>query len=510
MDIHLVKITKLARAIAKVSFLTLISRVLGYIRDVFMASQLGTGVLNDVFIAAFKFTNLFRTIFGEGAFNTTFVPQFSGLLAHKGPKYAFFFASRMQAVLIIILTTFSGIMMLYMPVIITITTPGFTSSHYAYSTAIDLSRIIFPYLFFISLSTFYGGIMSSLGIFSPFAITSIILNIVMIIAAMFSKYALTPAHAFSYGALVAGMLELMWMLFFAGRYKLLLPVIQPKLTTQVKKALKNIFPSLIGSGVMQINVWVDMLIASFIPSGMSYLYFADRIMQLPLALTGTVIGMVLLPTLSRSIKLKHKARTDELTLFSANLVLFLTIPATFGLMALAEEIVQVLFMRGHFEQLSVDNTAQALKAFAVGLPAFSLSKVLITILYAYNDTKTPTRVAFYTLFSNIFFSILLLEILQHSGIALASSISGWINVVCLIIIISKRYKVHVCFYKNMLKFLIASILMFVTLMHLKSVYPIAGWEHLLIAIIVGMIVYSCALLCMRVNIPKILFSHLQT
>ncbi len=498
---------KVIKSIASVSFITLISRILGYIRDAIIAAQIGTSIYNDIFIASFKLANLFRTLFGEGAFNSAFVPTFSGLLITKGKSYALRFASKMQAILILSLILFSVIMIIIMPLVINVTTPGFIGNSKAFSLTVELSRITFPYLFFISLAAFYGGIMNSSGLFAPFSATSIILNLVMIIAILLTKYTLTPAHALSYGVLIAGILELAWMLYFAKRYNLLVSWHKPKITKEVSKTLKNMVPSIIGSGVTQINIWIDMLIVSFIPGGMSYLYFSDRVMQLPLALIGTAIGIVMLPTLTQAIKSDNNENIAGLMQNSFNLIIFFSLPAAVGLVYLANDIVILLFMHGNFTINSVINTSNALIAFSIGLPAFIINKLLISISFAHGDSKTPVKVAWYTIISNAIISILLLEKLSHVGVALASSISAWINIFFLSLLLYKKKQLQIKkipLLIEVLKYFISAVLMLLLLMLIRSNYSTSiGWFEISLLIIASAVIYLTSAIFLKTELYNI-------
>lgn len=465
------KINTIIKSVAKVSFITMISRILGYVRDMLIAAQLGAGVLNDVFIASFKLTNLFRTLFGEGTFNITFVPMFSQLMVKKtnienienddkvnkiNKNAAIEFAINMQSFLISILVLFSIIMIIFMPLIMAITAPGFVEIPGIFDLSIKLSRIIFPYLIFISISAFYGGILASIGVFSPFAITSIILNIVMIMSVISYKSSSIfegVLYNLSYGVIIAGIFELLWMLYFAKRYKLLIPLCWPKITPQVKIALKRMIPSIFGSSIAQINVWIDMLLVSFISGGMSYLYFADRIMQLPMALIGTSMGIVILPALSQAVKSNEKDKISEIMYNGFYMIMFFSLPSAAGLIMMSQDVVCLLFMHGKFNMESVYNTSMALVGFSIGLPAFSLNKLLVNMFYSHGDTKTPVKLSAIGIFINAGLSLMMLQALKHVGVALASSITIWVMICFMVIILKKNEWISIK-YKEIIKELI--------------------------------------------------------
>ena len=451
----------------RVSAITIISRFLGYIRDIIVAAQIGTGLLNDVFIAAFKIVNLFRAIFAEGAFSAAFIPIFLEVSTKKDKKSAMQFAAEVQSVLIIVLLIFTIIMIVIMPFVMLITTPGFAKIPHAFDLVVHLGRIIFPYIIFISLAAFYGTIMNSAGIFSPFAATSIVLNIVMIIAALSNKYAQTPAHALTYGSLIAGVFEFLWMIYFAKKYNLLLPIYKPKVTILVKKTITKMIPSIVNFGVIQINILVSMMIASLVTDGMSYIYYADRIAQLPIALIGTAIGTVVLPSLAKAFELEQKKRIEAITYHTFGMVLFFSIPSTFVILYLSEDIIRSLFMRGYFTELSVINTAAALTALSIGVPAFSMNRLLITIFYSHKDTHTPMKISIITMCVNIVISLLLLHDMKHVGICIAAAAAGWLNVICFIVILKRKRYLYVTskILKEIVKILISSCIMICVMHH---------------------------------------------
>ena len=469
----------IVRASAKISLLTIISRVLGYSRDVIMAASMGTGMINDIFIAAFKLANLFRTLFAEGSFNATFVPIFSGLLVDKGKQHAAAFAVRMQACLLVALLIFTVAVIIFMPAVIGLTTPGFIGQEYSLDFATKLSRIMFPYLIFISIAAFYGGVLNSVGVFSPFASTSIILNIVMMIGALFASDIEGIAYALAYSVLVAGVLELLWMLYFARKYNMLIVLRKPKITPKVRLAFSRMLPSIVGSGVTQINVWIDMLIVSFIAGGMSYLYYADRIMQLPMALIGTTIGIVMLPGLSKALKSDSKEKVEDMMSSSFSLIMFFALPASVGLIMIGEDIVRILFMRGNFTYESVTNTSIALIAFTIGLPAFSLNKLFTVVFYSHGDTKIPLRCAVMTIILNASISILLLQSMQHAGVALASTISGWVSILYLVYVLQKRSLLYLKYdvLPEILKSAVASVMMGLYIYYIPTLLATLGGRH---------------------------------
>ncbi len=435
---------KIIRAVLRISSITMLSRILGYVRDAVMAATIGTGVVNDAFIAAFKLTNLFRTIFGEGAMSSAFTPMFSKLYISHGDKYAKTVAMHVQSLLILALLCFVGLIFSVMPWLIKITTPGFAKSPHAIDLAVELAYITFPYLFFISIAAFYGSILNAKDKFMPYAATSVLLNIVVILGiSVFTISTVVDGgeynvHVLAYSTLVAGIIELLWMIIFAKKNNLLLPFRRPYWYKYTKLLMKRLLPALAGSGVAQINIWIDMIIVSFVPGGMSYLYFADRIIQLPLALIGTALGTVMLATVARS---KDVAQTN--LLFSKSVIFsgFLVLPAAFGIYATAFDTVDVLFARGRFDLVAVQNTAAALALWTWALPAFVMMKVLTSILYARGDTKTPVKVAVLAVLVNAAVGLGLLKYYSYLSVVIASIASSWLSVAILLIVLHRNYSI---------------------------------------------------------------------
>ncbi|CAL7960466.1 putative lipid II flippase MurJ [Alphaproteobacteria bacterium] len=489
-----------------VSVTTLISRILGYVRDAITAAYMGTGIMNDAFIAAFKFTNLFRTLFGEGAFNAAFVPIFSSTLQTRGIKYAKIMASHLQSILLISLLIFSLIVIVGMPYLITVTTPGFIKDSDVFYLAVELGRITFPYLMLISLAAFYGGILNSRRIFMPYAATPIILNAVVIILLLcLQDIAETKAHALSYSVLAAGVLEFLWVFYFAAKNNMLIPLRKPRLSKYVKIMIKRMLPGIVGSGVAQINIWIDMIIVSFVPSGMSYLYFADRIMQLPLALIGTALGTVLLPAIATRANIGAVVEIGVIQNKSVKFSLFLAIPATVGLCMLSVDIIQVLFARGCFQVESVLGTSSALSALSLGLPAFILLKLVNTTFYAYGDTKIPVKISICALLTNVILSLSLVWKFKHVGVALSAVISAWIGLCIGVVFLSKKYKLHLKYdtVKSTGKSIIATACMGEFIYYVKhyvSYYNSKSIASLLCIILSSIMLYFCINLALHTRI----------
>lgn len=429
-----------ARAVASIGGFTLLSRIAGFARDMVIAAIMGTGPVADAFFIAFKLPNFFRRLFAEGAFNQAFIPLFAGAMHEGGKATALRFAREAQAALLTLLLPLTALMIVFMPWVVSALAPGLYDEPGTFTLAIDLSRIAFPYLLFISLVSLQGGVLNSLDRFGHAAAAPIILNLTLIVAALgLTAVMPTAGHALAWGVFAAGVLQYLWLAVACARSGMLLTPLLPRFTPRVRNLLLLAMPAALGSGLQQINSMLDVVWASFLPTGaISYLYYADRINQLPLGVVGVAIGTALLPLLSRQIK----AGSHDAALSNQNraieFALLLTLPATAGIMALHEPIIRVLFERGAFDAAATVATSNALAAFAIGLPAFVLVKVLIPGFSARHDTRTPLFIVAVSIATNVALNLALIGPLQHVGIALASSISGWLNVFLMGFILHRR------------------------------------------------------------------------
>ncbi|NDF11881.1 MAG: murein biosynthesis integral membrane protein MurJ [Proteobacteria bacterium] len=437
------------RSAATIGFYTFLSRVTGYVRDIMIASGMGASILTDTFLLAFKLPNFFRRLFAEGAFNSAFVPMYSSIMAGEGKKHAQDFAEKVFAVMMITLLIFTVVVEIAMPLVMLVMAPGFTRNPEQFNLAIDLTRITFPYLMFISLAALLTGVLNSVDKFSAGALAPIALNICLIFGPMLLEdYVPTIAHGLSWSVLAGGVVQFVWLLYSCKRWGVGIRLRKPKMNPQVKKMLKLMVPGILGSGAVHINLWVDMIIATMIPGALSYLYYADRINQLPMAIVGTAIGTVLLPMLSRQFR---EGKHDE-AIHNQNraleVALYFSLPAMVGMFIAAHPIISTLFERGEFSAEDSLSSAYALMAYAFGLPAFVLVKVFTPGYFANHDTKTPVKIAVFCLVLNIvlnFAFIVLLKYLDfypHIGIALATSLAAWVNVTMLATGLVKRKHFH--------------------------------------------------------------------
>ena len=499
---------KLIKSTFVVSLCTLISRIFGYIRDMVIAAKLGTGLINDAFIAAFRLANMFRNIFAEGALNLVFVPEFSKELKSHGKHKALELASKIHMLLIIALALFCLLVIIFMPQVIWYSTPGFRDNIQIYNLAVLFGRITFPYLFCISLAAFYGGILNSFDKFFPFAIAPVILNAVIITLLISLDTFETSAHSLSVATLIGGVLELSWMIFFLFKHGYKLKFFKIESNKKITRILKNIIPIILSSGITHINTWVSMIILSFFPGGLSYLYYADRIVQLPLALIGTAIGTVLLPMLAKKVKSTDGNAANNLQNDAINFVMMFTIPATIALFFLSKNIIYALFERGEFTNYSTTHTSETLKILIFGLPAFILIKLFQTKFYAKFNTKVPVTISITCIIINIFISIMLMEKLQYLGVAIANVISGWANIIILVIFACKvlQFKLRKFILFEIMKYFFASMIM-ITLMYIyENNFEMESRFLLLIfEILVGFTSYIAACYLLRIKI----FNHFR-
>jgi putative peptidoglycan lipid II flippase len=419
---------KLVRAVATVSGFTMLSRVLGLVRDMAIAAFLGAGPAADAFFVAFKFPNFFRRLFAEGAFNAAFVPIFSRLYIAEGLVSARQYAEQIFAILLTILLIFVGIVEGALPWLMYILAPGFADDPVQFALTLSLTRVTFPYILFISLAAFYSGILNSLGQFSAAAASPILLNVAMVVALLMGHHlGWMPEWALAWAVLLAGMLQLWWVQW-ACHQTVKVQLSRPRFTPVVRQLLRAMGPGALGAGITQVNLLVDTMLASFLPAGaVSYLYYADRLNQLPLSLLGIGLSTALLPLLSQRFEQGDTAAVHNLQNRALEFTLALTLPAALALIVLAFPIISILFERAEFNTDDVQQTAYVLAALSCGLPAYVLTKVFTTSFFAQYNTKTPVLIAVSSVIVNIVLNLLLIKPFQQVGIAAATAITAWLN-----------------------------------------------------------------------------------
>tara|TARA_B100000686_G_scaffold276322_1_gene295283 strand:- start:132 stop:1565 length:1434 start_codon:yes stop_codon:yes gene_type:complete len=399
---------------------------------------LGTSLFADAFFVAFRLPNTFRRLFAEGTFNAAFIPSYAGALA-KNKKNADSFANNVFNLLFIILLFFVLIAEIFMPQLIFLIAPGFYKDPEKLNLAVNLSRITFPFLFFVCLASFFGAILNSYNKFAAAAAAPIILNLILIGSLFFSKlFDVSDVLSLSYAVSVAGFLQLIILIFYVKKNFKPILSLKIKIDKQVKLFFQKLLPSIFSSGVTQINILVGTIIASFQAGAVSYLYYADRVYQINLAVAGIAVGTVMLPQLSKYVKIKNYNKINSLQNRALELCLFLSIPAATALVLASKEIVTSLFGYGSFNNESVNNTALALTFFAFGVPAFSILKIFSNYFFARNDTKTPFYLSVFSVILNILISVLFFKKIGFVIIPIATSISSWINVLFHFYFIKKR------------------------------------------------------------------------
>ena len=415
------------------SFYTILSRLLGYLRDLLIAINLGSGPITDAFFVAFRIPNTFRRLFSEGTFNAAFVPSYTSELV-RSKKNSEHFSNNVFNLLIVGLFVVTFIIELLMPFFIYIIAPGFSENSDKLELTILLTRITFPFLFFISLASFFSAILNSHNKFGVAAAAPIILNVFLIFILVFLKYENDKLVIYlSYGVALAGLAQLLLLYYYVKNFITLRIKFYFKISKKIKSFFNKFFPSIFSSGVTQINILVGTIIASFQANAVSYLYYADRIYQINLAIAGIAIGTVLLPRLSRHIQTKNKNKINLIQNKSFELSIFLSLPAMLALLVASEEIMSCLFGYGSFDSLGVKNSADALFYFALGLPAFSIIKIFSAFLFARHNTKIPFYFSLTSVIINILISILFFKEIGFIIIPIATSISSWLNALLLFI-----------------------------------------------------------------------------
>ncbi len=436
----------LTRALGSIGGLTLASRVLGLVRDTLFARFIGASFASDAFLIAFRLPNMFRALFAEGAFSAAFIPMFNHKVAAKdggGLKDGVGFAEDALSVLLPVLIVMTIVMELAAWPVTWLLSGGFNgASHDEFAFAVELSRITFPYLLFISLVSLLGGILNSLHRFWVNAAAPILLNLTLIAALLLfhSHEPLFTARNQAIAVTVSGALQLVWLIHACRRAGVSLRLKLPSLNPDVKKLLSLIWPAAAGAGAVQINLVVSTaLAATLLPSGsVSYIYYADRLNQLPLGLIGIGLGTVLLPTISRHLGRGEEAEAMATQNRGMELALFLTLPATVALIVCGVPIIAALFQHGRFSAVDSLYTAQALAAFSIGLPSYILVKVLTPGYYARSDTRTPVRYATISMGVNLVLNLAFITPLGHMGPPLATAIASTVNVVLLYRTLAKR------------------------------------------------------------------------
>ena len=424
----------IVRAAGILGSATMLSRIMGMVRDMVVARLFGAGLASDAFIAAFQIPNMLRRFFAEGALTSAFVPTFSATLTQRGEEEARELANICFTLLTIIMAAVTLAGILFSPWIVSLMFPGFRTVPGKFELTVLLNRMMFPYIFFISLVALCMGILNTLRHFFTPAISTVFLNISMILSALLLRgFFEVPITALAAGVLIGGVVQLLLQL--PVLWKKGFPL-RPKFAfnnPDVRRIALLMVPSAFGVGVYYLNITVSAILASFLPQGsVSFLYFAQRLFEFPQGIFTVSVAQAVLPSMSRQAAEGDMAGMKESLAFGLRLTLFITIPAMAGLMVCATPIFSLLFMGGEFDYAKAVNSAQALFYYAIGLSFVALTRVLAPAFYALKDTKTPVWTAFAAFLLNLGFSLVLMGPLKHGGLALATTLSAFCNMLMLL------------------------------------------------------------------------------
>ncbi len=482
---------RLLSGILTVGGWTMMSRILGFVRDVMIASFLGPGVLMDAFVAAFRLPNLFRRFFAEGAFNAAFVPMFSKRLEADEDPMAF--ASLALAGLALVLLALTGLAMVFMPALVWATAEGF-SGDARFDITVEFGRIVFPYIFFISLAALFSGMLNAAGRFAAAAAAPVLLN-VLLIAAMGGAafWGGAVAQALVWAIPLAGIAQLALVWHAAQRAGLRIRPVRPRWTPEMAQLVRIAVPAALAGGVVQVNLLIGQLVASQYDKAVSWLYSADRLYQLPLGVVGIAVGIVLLPDLSRRLKAGDDTGARIALSRAGEVALALTVPCAVALVVIPLPLVAVLFERGAFGSDDSAATALAVAIYGLGLPAFVLQKILQPIFFAREDTRSPFRYAVVAMVVNGVLAVGLAYAVGWIAAALATSVAAWVMVWQLARgarSFGEVARFDAQFRRRLWRIVLASALMGAVIAGLAMVlapfFSLAGWRWLALLLLVGL------------------------
>jgi len=451
---------KLIRSALSVASFTILSRVFGFIRELLQAHYIGVSAISDALQIAIRIPSVFRRIFAEGAFNASFIPSFSRILAGEGRDQALKFAQNVFSILAITLIILVGVIEIFIPQLIPAIFRGLQNTPDRLQLTIEFTRITFPFLMLISFTAFFSGILNSFERFAAAAASPAAGNLAIIGSLMYlTPYVDNAGYALAWGVLLCGIIQFVWVFVPCSFRCFFVKPKVPELTPQVRQFLRKMLPAALGSGVVQINIFLDMMVGSYLKTGgISYIAYADRLNQLPLSVIGIAISTALLPLLSKQIRLGHLKKANHSQNMALEFALSLTLPALAGLIMLAPTLIHYLYQHGKFTPEDVIPTAHTLIALASGLPAYVLVKIFSTSFFSHGDTKTPMFVAALCVTINLLLNIALIKPMAHVGLALATAISSWLNVSILLVILRKRklFNFELTLFKSISKITLAS------------------------------------------------------
>ncbi len=419
----------LLRALATVSGMTLLSRILGFVRDFVLARAFGAGVEMDAFVVAFRLPNLLRRMFAEGAFSQAFVPILAEYKNKRGPEEAQRLVSHVASALGLVVLIISIIGAFAAPLIIYATAPGFSADAHKFELTVELTRITFPYIFFMSLVALSGGVLNTWSRFAIPAFTPVLLNLSFIgMALLAAPYFDPPILVLGWAAFIGGLAQVLLQLRPLAKIGMLPRFAIDFSDPGVRRILKLMAPAILGVSVSQISLLINTVFASFLPSGsVSWLYYADRLMEFPAGMLGVALGTILLPSLSKMHADKNPVEFSALLDWGLRLTLMLTLPASLGLALVAIPLITTLFHHGAFGIADVYGTRTALMAYSLGLTGMILVKVLAPAFYSRQDIRTPVRIGLITLVVTQLLNLVFVGWLQHAGLALSIGLAACIN-----------------------------------------------------------------------------------
>lgn len=484
---------------------TLLSRLTGLARDIMLAAFLGAGPIADAFYVAWRLPNNFRAIFAEGAFNTAFIPAYAHVDGKGGETSARLFASRIFTLLFLSQVVLLLVAWLFMPQVISILAPGFTDDSEQRRLAIELTRITFPYLLLITLVTLYGGMLNVMHRYASAAAASIFLNISMMATLALAAFFPTVGHAAAWGVLISGFLQYFLLAGDLARHGGLPRFAPLRLDEDVRAFFRAIGPATLGSMGTQVAIFADTIIATFLPAGaLSALYYAERLYQLPIGVIGIAIGTVLLPEMSRRITAGDDAGAAASQRRAFEFTLLASVPFVAAFITVPEIIMRAVFLRGAFTRADAAAAGATLAAYAVGLIPFVMIRSAVSAFYARKDTATPVKASLTGLTANLALKVLLMGSLAQVGLALATAVGAWIN---LLLVLGFAVRAGYLAFdralvQSLLKFLASGVVLAAALwsaakfagLYLPPLPALRDEATLLLLIVVGAMVYAAAIL----------------